>query len=353
MARLLVTGGAGFIGSNYLLHVVQKYPETAYVNFDLLTYAGNLTNLRSIESAGNYQFVQGDVADHAAVTALFAEHNFDGVVHFAAESHVDRSVLDPLAFVRSNVMGTATLLDACRTSWTKGDSMRTDVRFHHISTDEVFGSLGSEGFFTEKTPYDPRSPYSASKASSDHLVRSYAHTFRLPVVLSNCSNNYGPYQFPEKLVPLVILNALESREIPVYGKGDNVRDWIFVQDHCEALDLVFRSGVDGETYLVGGNAERSNLNIVETLVRLVDEALGRQVGTGKALIRLVKDRPGHDFRYAIDCSSIARTLGWTPRFNLDDGLRETVKWYLEHRDWLSAVRDQTYLAYYAKQYENR
>ncbi len=346
---VLVTGGAGFIGSNYLLRVVPKYPETTYVNLDALTYAGNLSNLRDVEDAPNYRFAHADIADHDAVTALFEEYGFDTVVHFAAESHVDRSILDPLAFVRSNVMGTATLLDAARRAWQDGGS----YRFHHVSTDEVFGSLGPDGLFDETTAYDPRSPYSASKASSDHLVRAYAHTFDLPVVLSNCSNNYGPYQFPEKLIPIVIQNAVEGKAIPVYGRGENVRDWIYVGDHCTALDLILRQGRLGETYLVGGEAERPNLEIVKMLASLVDDALGRDVGTGETLIEFVTDRPGHDFRYAIDCSRVKSELGWSPEHSLDDGLKATVDWYLTNRDWVDAVLDESYTDYYETQYSGR
>ncbi|MGA7304345.1 MAG: dTDP-glucose 4,6-dehydratase [Rhodothermales bacterium] len=348
---VLVTGGAGFIGSNYLLHVVPKYPETTYVNVDALTYAGNLTNLRDIESAENYRFERADVADTESVSDLFDRYDFSTVVHFAAESHVDRSILDPLAFVRSNVMGTATLLDACRKKWMLGAG--SPSRFHHVSTDEVFGSLGQDGYFEEDTPYDPKSPYSASKAGSDHLVRAYAHTFGLPVVLSNCSNNYGPFQFPEKLIPLVIRNAADGRPIPVYGKGENVRDWIYVQDHVEALDLILRSGVNGHTYLVGGRSERANIDIVRIICRHVDEALDRAPGSAEALINFVTDRPGHDFRYAIDCSRIENDLGWSPRFRLEEGLAATVEWYLTHRTWLDAVLNESYLAYYQTQYASR
>jgi len=344
-----VTGGAGFIGSNYLLQVVPKYRETTYVNLDLLTYAGNLSNLRDVQDDPNYRFAHADIADRDAVSALFDEYGFDTVVHFAAESHVDRSIMDPLAFVRSNVMGTATLLDVCRHAWED----KSDCRFHHVSTDEVFGSLGEDGRFDEDTPYDPRSPYSASKASSDHLVRAYAHTFGLPVVISNCSNNYGPFQFPEKLIPIVIQNAVEGKPIPVYGRGENVRDWIYVGDHCSALDLVLRSGQDGETYLVGGEAERPNLEIVKTLVALVDEALGREPGTGEKLIEFVTDRPGHDFRYAIDCTRVKSELGWAPEHALDEGLKATVDWYLSNREWVEAVLDESYLAYYETQYSER
>lgn len=346
---VLVTGGAGFIGSNYLLRQVPLYPQTEWVNLDALTYAGNLANLADIEGASNHRFVRGDIADRDTVMSLFEEHGFDTVVHFAAESHVDRSILDPLAFVRANALGTATLLDAARRSW----SDRDDCRFHHVSTDEVFGSLGPEGRFNETTAYDPRSPYSASKAAGDHLVRAYAHTYGLPVVISNCSNNYGPYQFPEKLIPLVIQNAVEGKSIPVYGSGENVRDWIYVVDHCSALDLILRRGRRGETYLVGGEAERSNIEIVRMLVSFVDEALGRERGTSERLIGFVKDRPGHDFRYAIDCSRVKSEIGWSPEHTLEDGLKATVAWYLSHRDWVEGVLDQSYRDYYRTQYSER
>ena len=346
---ILVTGGAGFIGSNFLLAQVPAHPEVRYVNLDLLTYAGNLLNLRAIEDTSNYTFVRGDIADADLVERLFAEHDFDTVVHFAAESHVDRSILDPLAFVRTNVVGTATLLETARQAW----SDRDDVRFHHVSTDEVFGSLGDDGAFDESTPYDPHSPYSASKAGSDHLVRAYHDTYGLPVTISNCSNNYGPFQFPEKLVPLVIRNAAAGEPLPVYGRGENTRDWLHVGDHVEAIDRIVREGETGETYAVGGRAERRNLEVVETLADLVDEHLGRTPGTGRALIRFVTDRPGHDWRYAIDPSKIERTLNWTPAHTFESGLRETVAWYLDHGAWLEATADQSYLDYYDAQYGDR
>ena len=348
---VLVTGGAGFIGSNFLLYAVPRYPEVTFVNLDALSYAGNLTNLRALEDAPNYQFVHGDVADMALVRRLFETHRFSTVVHFAAESHVDRSILDPLAFVRTNVLGTVTLLDAARHAWT--DATPETRRFYHISTDEVFGSLGHEGAFTEETPYDPRSPYSASKAASDHFVRAYAHTYGLPVVLSNCSNNYGPYQFPEKLIPLVIRNALAGRPIPIYGKGENVRDWLYVEDHCTAIDTILHHGRTGETYLVSGDTERANLALVETLLDLVDAAQGQAVGTSRRLITFVEDRPGHDFRYALDASRLREELGWAPRYTLASGLEATVRWYLANQPWLDAVADQSYRDYYKKQYAGR
>ena len=330
---VLVTGGAGFIGSNFLLRLVPQRPDTRFVNLDALTYAGHVENLRAVEDAPNYTFVHGDIADADLVARLFHEHRFDTVVHFAAESHVDRSILDPLAFVRTNVVGTATLLEAARRAWQDRD----DVRFHHVSTDEVFGALGDEGAFDEATPYDPRSPYSASKAGSDHLVRAYHHTYGLPVTLSNCSNNYGPFQYPEKLIPLVIRNAVAGRPLPVYGRGQNTRDWLHVEDHVDALDLILREGATGETYAVGGRAERRNLEVVETLADLVDEQLGRAPGTARALITFVADRLGHDWRYAIDPTKIERDLNWTPAHTFESGLRDTVRWYLDHGDWLDAV----------------
>ncbi len=348
---VLVTGGAGFIGSNFLLRMVPRHPAVRFINLDLLTYAGNLMNLTSIEGAANYRFVQADIADHDAVAGLFKEAGVTTVVHFAAESHVDRSILDPLAFVRTNVMGTANLLDIARRAWTGGASGA--YRFYHVSTDEVFGSLEDDGYFTETTPYDPRSPYSASKAASDHLVRAYNHTFGLPVVLSNCTNNYGPFQFPEKLIPLMIRNAAAGKALPVYGKGDNVRDWLHVEDHCEAIETILLGGKDGETYAIGGDSERTNIEIVETLADLVDEALGRPIGTARGLITFVTDRPGHDFRYAMDCTRIKTELGWHPRHTLEDGLRNTVQWYLNNQTWMDAVADASYQSYYETQYAGR
>ncbi len=347
--RVLVTGGAGFIGSNFLLHVVPKYPDVQFFNLDALTYAGNLHNLAAVESCDNYTFVEGDIADPALIASLFETHKFTTVVNFAAESHVDRSILDPLTFVKTNTLGTVTLLDAARTFWKAGD----DRRFYHVSTDEVFGSLGDDGFFTETTPYDPRSPYSASKAASDHFVRAYGHTYKLPIVISNCSNNYGPYQFPEKLIPLVIQNALSKKPIPIYGKGDNVRDWLHVQDHCEAIDLILRHAETGSTYNIGGDSECTNLELVHLLLDQLDLATGQDEGTSKSLITFVKDRQGHDFRYAMDFSRLNKDLGWSPAFTLADGLRDTINWYLNNRDWLNNVMNQSYREYYEKQYAKR
>lgn len=347
---VLVTGGAGFIGSNYLLKVVPQYPETDFVNLDLLTYAGNLASLGSIESADNYQFEKGDVADSEFVSELFRRYDFDAVVHFAAESHVDRSILDPSAFVRTNVTGTLALLQACLHAW--NDSFENRL-FHHISTDEVFGSLGKTGVFTHDTPYSPRSPYAASKAAADHLVRSFGETYGLPFVLTNTTNNYGPFQFPEKLIPLVISNAMRGLEIPIYGKGENVRDWIHVEDHCAALDLVLRRGTEGSTYLIGGSQEVNNLDLVHALLEELDLQTSRPAGTSKSLIRFVADRPGHDFRYALDSSGTESELGWAPVHDIQSGLAMTVKWYLENKAWLAGVRDESYKEYYSKQYGSR
>lgn len=349
---VLVTGGAGFIGSNYLLRMVRGYPDVQFVNLDALTYAGNLANLADLEEASNCLFIRGDISDAERVNSLFEQHGFTTVVHFAAESHVDRSIESPLSFVRTNVTGTANLLEAARHQW-MSQSNPSRFRFHHISTDEVFGSLGAEGFFTEDTQYAPRSPYSASKASSDHFVRAYAETFGLPIVISNASNNYGPYQFPEKLLPLVISNAISMSPVPIYGKGDNVRDWLYVGDHCAALDLILHEGQAGRTYLVGAGNEVKNLDLVEKLLDLVDVKLFRQPGTGRGLITYVEDRPGHDFRYALDVSRITSELGWEPEHSLDDGLRETVEWYLSHSDWLDAVKDESYRSYYDRMYAER
>ncbi len=349
---VLVTGGAGFIGSNFLLYMVPRYPEVQFINLDSLTYAGNLLNLRDIEDAPNYRFVRGDVADAPLVERLFREHGITTVVHFAAESHVDRSIMTPLSFVLTNTVGTVTLLEAARKAW--GDHADPErFRFYHISTDEVFGSLGPAGYFTESTPYNPRSPYAASKAASDHFVRAYWHTYGLPVVISNCSNNYGPYQFPEKLIPLVILNALERRPIPIYGRGENVRDWLYVRDHCTAIERILFSGQTGQTYLVSAGCERKNLELVQQLLDLIDEELGESAGQSRKLITFVKDRPGHDFRYALDASRLREELGWAPSYTLEEGLRETVRWYLTHRDWLEAVADASYRTYYEKQYALR
>jgi dTDP-glucose 4,6-dehydratase len=345
-----VTGGAGFIGANWLLRMVPRHPDIRFINLDALTYAGNLMSIKTIESAPNYRFVHGDITDASLVTELIARNEVDGVVHFAAESHVDRSIRDASAFIRTNVTGTHVLLEAARRSW----EHRTpgSVRFHHISTDEVFGTLGPTGHFTEETSYAPRSPYAASKASADHLVRSYGVTYGLPFVLTNTSNNYGPRQFPEKLIPLVISRAVAGESIPVYGKGEQVRDWLHVDDHCAALEAVLLEGKVGETYLIGGNEEARNIDLVTLLLRVVDEHLGQSPGTSAARIQFVKDRPGHDFRYALDSTKIRSALGWTPQYDLISGLRQTVSWYMDNPDWMDAVRDERYRSYIDEHYRN-
>lgn len=351
--KVLITGGAGFIGSHVVRRFVTRYPSYHIVNLDSLTYAGNLENINDIENAPNYTFVKGDITDQELILKLFQDENFDGVIHLAAESHVDRSISDPLLFIRTNVMGTANLLNAARRTWMKDGRMSEGKRFYHISTDEVYGSLGEHGFFTETTPYDPRSPYSASKASSDHLVRAYHHTFGLPVVVTNCSNNYGSYQFPEKLIPLMIHNICNSKPLPVYGKGENVRDWLWVEDHAAAIDLVYHRGADGETYNIGGNNEWKNIDLVHTLCRIMDQKLGRPAGESEKLITYVKDRAGHDLRYAIDATKIKNELGWEPSIRFEEGLEKTVDWYLANDAWLKNVTSGGYLTYYQKQYHQR
>jgi len=348
MAKILVTGGAGFIGSHLIHLLVNKYPQDEIINLDALTYAGNPENLKAIENAPNYTFVKGDITDFGFLEQLFAEHQFTGVIHLAAESHVDRSIANPMAFIMTNVVGTVNLLNAAKNSW-QGDF--TGKRFYHVSTDEVYGSLGAEGLFTEETAYDPRSPYSASKASSDHFVRAWQHTYGLPVVISNCSNNYGPYQFPEKLLPLMINNIRHQKSLPVYGDGSNIRDWLWVGDHATAIDLVFRKGKNGETYNIGGNNECSNLDLVHQLCDVVDELLGRNPGSSRKLITFVKDRPGHDQRYAIDAAKIKAELGWEPTIGVEEGLKLTAKWYLDNTEWLERVTSGAYREYYAQQYK--
>ena len=323
---ILVTGGAGFIGSHLVRRLLQKYPHTQILNLDALTYAGNLDNLKDCEVAPNYRFVKGDINDFILLQELFKNQDFDAVVHLAAESHVDNSIKNPFAFAQTNIQGTLTLLEAARQHW--GNHSK-DNRFYHISTDEVFGSLGQEGQFTEATPYDPRSPYSASKAASDHLVRAYFHTYGLPVVLSNCSNNYGPSQHTEKLIPLMIQNIINQKLLPVYGKGENIRDWLYVEDHAEAIDLILHQGKPGETYAIGGNNEQKNIDIVYQLIEITDRLLDRPEGTSKELVRFVTDRLGHDFRYAIDASKIKRELGWESKTPFKEGLEQTVRSYLK------------------------
>ena len=344
--NILVTGGAGFIGSHLVQHLVTKYPNYNVVNFDKLTYAGNLENIKSVERASNYTFIKGDILDAQAVTDCMSKHNIDTVVHLAAESHVDRSIEDPNSFLTTNILGTANLLNAFRTRFENGDA----TLFYHISTDEVFGSLGTEGLFTETTRYDPRSPYSASKAASDHLVSAYHHTYKLPVILSNCSNNYGPNQFPEKLLPLIINNIVEQKPLPIYGDGLNVRDWLYVQDHIEAMDLLIHEAAIGENYNIGGNAEVTNIDFVKMVCNIMDTSLGRCEGESENLITYVTDRKGHDRRYAIDTTKIKTQLNWQASVSLHEGLKKTVNWYLENSDWLENVKTKEYQNYYKKQY---
>jgi dTDP-glucose 4,6-dehydratase len=339
--RILVTGGAGFIGSNFIQHILQTQPDVFILNLDLLTYAGSLENLKFLSFPKRYEFIQGDICDQSLVEDLLRRHKIDAIVHFAAETHVDRSILGPASFVQTNIYGTFSLLEAVRKVWLDEQIKENETfRFHHISTDEVFGSLSpGDPAFTEKTPYSPNSPYAASKASSDHLVRAYAHTYGLPVTISNCSNNYGPYQFPEKLIPLMILNALEGRPLPVYGDGRQIRDWLFVEDHCEAIWQVLQCGENGESYNVGGNNQSTNLQIVDAICDLLDELSSASPYRPHAhLKQFVADRPGHDRRYAMDIQKISFRLGWQPKYSLQDGLLRTVRWYLEHQDWVTATR---------------
>ena len=346
--RLMITGGAGFIGSNLILYWLENYPEDRIVNFDSLTYAGNLTNLQSLENHPHYCFVKGDLCSADEITAAFEQYHIEAVIHLAAESHVDRSIAGPGQFIHSNVIGTYHLLEAAKHFWTN----QPQHRFHHVSTDEVYGSLGKTGHFSETTPYAPNSPYSASKAASDHLVRAYHHTYGLNVTTSNCSNNYGPFQFPEKLLPLLIKNCLEQLPIPVYGDGSNIRDWLYVTDHCRAIDTVFHQGKSGETYNIGGLNEWRNIDIVRYVCRTLDEIL-KPSDSCEDLISFVNDRPGHDQRYAIDASKIKQELNWTPLFSFEDGIKTTISWYLEHQDWVQQVTTGEYQQYYAHQYGNR
>jgi len=346
---ILITGGAGFIGTHLVKHWVRTYTNQLVINVDLLTYAGNLENLRDIENSENYKFIKGDIRDADFLSQLFLDYPIDSVIHLAAESHVDRSITDPQSFLETNILGTFQLLNTCKNAW---KDQTEGKLFYHVSTDEVFGSLGEEGYFTEETAYDPRSPYSASKAASDHLVRAYFHTYHLPVVISNCSNNYGPYQFPEKLIPLMIRNIIGMKNLPVYGDGKNTRDWLWVGDHVSAIDLIFHRGEKGETYAIGGHNEWQNLALVQFLCRSIDKKLGREEGTSEKLITFVTDRKGHDRRYAIDASKLKDNLGWEPQISPEEGMVKTVDWYVENAEWLDSVTSGSYQEYYKKQYQD-
>jgi dTDP-glucose 4,6-dehydratase len=349
MKNILITGGAGFIGSHVVRLFVNKYPNYNIFNLDTLTYAGNLENIKDVEDSPNYTFLKADINDEDVMLQLFEKHQFDGVIHLAAESHVDRSIEDPLAFLRTNIFGTANLLNAARKTWKSFEGKL----FYHISTDEVYGSLGKEGFFYETTSYDPKSPYSASKASSDHLVRAYKNTYKLPIVISNCSNNYGPNQFPEKLIPLCINNIKNNKPLPIYGKGENIRDWLYVVDHARAIDVIFHEGKNGETYNIGGHNEWTNIDLVKQLCKVMDTKLNRHFGTSEKLITYVKDRAGHDLRYAIDATKIKDELNWIPSLQFEEGLEKTVAWYLENESWLNGVTTGEYLKYYDSHYTDR
>lgn len=348
--KLLITGGAGFIGSHVVRLFVNKYPNYQIFNLDCLTYAGNLENLKDIEKAPNYTFLKADITDEETINALFKKHQFDAVIHLAAESHVDRSISHPNAFVKTNVLGTTTLLNAARLSWAHDYNNK---RFYHISTDEVYGSLGAEGIFTEETPYQPHSPYSAAKASSDHFVRAYHDTYNLPVVLSNCSNNYGSHQFPEKLLPLFIHNIKNNKPLPVYGKGENIRDWLWVEDHARAIDIIFHQGVLGDTYNIGGFNEWKNIDLIRAMCRIMDRKLNREPGSSEKLITFIKDRAGHDLRYAIDSTKLKNQLGWEPSLQFEEGLEKTIDWYLANEAWMNNVTSGAYLEYYESQYGSK
>ena len=348
MKNVLITGGAGFIGSHVVRKFVNKYPKYNIINLDTLTYSGNLQNLKDLESKPNYKFLKGDITNENYINKLFKKYQFDGVIHLAAESHVDRSIIDPIGFAKTNILGTIILLNAFKSVW---DNNWDGKRFYHISTDEVYGSLGTKDLFTESTPYDPNSPYSASKASSDHFVRAYGETFGMPYVISNCSNNYGPNQFPEKLIPLFINNIINSKSLPVYGDGNYIRDWLFVKDHALAIDLVFDKGLNHETYNIGGFNEWKNIDLIKLLCRLMDEKLENKIGTSEKLITFIKDRPGHDFRYALDASKIKKSLGWSPSIIFEEGLSITIDWYLNNKEWLENVTSGEYKNYYKLNYK--
>ena len=345
--NILITGGAGFIGSHVVRLFVEKYPQYNIINLDLLTYAGNLENIKDLKDKPNYSFEKADIRDLEQIRSIFKKHSITGVIHLAAESHVDRSITDPLVFITTNVVGTATLLQVAKENWKDNYDGKL---FYHVSTDEVYGSLGDTGFFYETTAYDPKSPYSASKASSDHMARAFEHTYKMPVVLSNCSNNYGPYQFPEKLIPLFINNIIHNKPLPVYGKGINVRDWLYVVDHARAIDDIFHNGKSGETYNIGGHNEWRNIDLIHLLIKLTDQKLGRAVGTSESLITYVTDRAGHDMRYAIDATKIKDELGWVPSLQFEEGLSKTIDWYLENKEWLENVTSGEYAKYYEKHY---
>jgi dTDP-glucose 4,6-dehydratase len=348
MKSILVTGGAGFIGSHLVRLLVNKYPKYHIINMDVLTYAGNLENLKDIEAKENYTFLKCDICDFELVKQVFIDYDIDAVIHLAAESHVDRSIEDPFSFAQTNVMGTLSLLQAAKSYW-KNDF--ENKLFYHVSTDEVYGSLGKEGYFTEKTNYDPHSPYSASKASSDHFVRAFSDTYDLPILISNCSNNYGSYQFPEKLIPLFINNIVNNKSLPVYGKGENVRDWLFVNDHARAIDVIFHDGKIGETYNIGGFNEWKNIDLIKVIIKTVDRLLGRQEGASEKLITYVTDRAGHDLRYAIDSTKLKNELGWEPSLQFEEGIEKTVKWYLDNKEWTDRVTSGDYQEYYKKMYK--